>query len=130
MAEQISRELEKRAVRACRAAPLFARITDGVLAGVRRALGVPEQAEPDVEQEFSALRARLEQQYTAEFERLFAALLTQQLGRATSVVLSALECELVQAYLAVAEQIDADVSALVPEYIAGVGAALSSPARG
>jgi hypothetical protein len=51
----------------------------------------------------------------------------QQLGNATSVVLGALESEPVQQYLSVAEQIDADVHALLRELSGGIGAALGAP---
>lgn len=119
--------VEARAVRACQMAPVFARMADGVVHGVRRALGVPDHAEPEVEQELRALRSSFDEQYRPEFERLFGALLVQQLGHATSVVLGALESEPVQQYLAVAEQIDADILALLRELSGGIGAALSPP---
>jgi hypothetical protein len=124
--EASQRLLEARAVRACNVAPVFGRMADGVILGVRRALGVPDQAEPEVEQELRALRGSFDEQYRPEFDRLYATLLVQQLGNATSVVLAALESEPVQQYLAVAEQIDTDIHGLLRELSGGIGAALAS----
>ena len=124
---QISREtLEARAVRLTRAVPLFDGIADDLIINVRRAMGVPEQAEPEVEGEFAALRRTFEQQFFPEFSKMYAALLLQQLGSATSVVLRALEGAPVQAYLAVAQQVEADINGVLRECAASISAALSS----
>lgn len=124
---QTSREtLEARAVRLTRAAPLFDSVADQLIISVRRAMGVPDQAEPEVEGEFAALRETFNQQFLPEFSKMYATLLLQQLGSATSVVLRALEGAPAQAYLGVAQQIEADVNTALREYVASIAAALSS----
>jgi hypothetical protein len=122
--------LETRTVRACRAAPLFDRAADQLIASVRQAMGVPEQAEAEVEQEFAGLRATIVAQFLPEFRKFYTGLLLQQLGPAASVVLGALENEPVQAYLAAAEQIEVGVNAALRELTGAISAALSAPAQG
>src|SRR5687768_4287880 len=41
----------------CHAAVIFDRVADGLIVQVRRAMNVPEQADPDMEEELAALRA-------------------------------------------------------------------------
>jgi len=87
-------------------------------------MGVPDRAEPEVEQEFSALRATLDSFYP-EFTQLFSRHLFGYLGRAAPVVISSLESEPVQAYLRVAEGIDAEVNTTLRSFAVRIGAALS-----
>ncbi|HEU4582085.1 MAG TPA: hypothetical protein VFS67_27705 [Polyangiaceae bacterium] len=122
--------LQTRAVRICRAAPLLDRAADQLIASVRQAMGVPEHAEAEVEQEFAGLRATLQAQFLPEFGKIYTALLLQQLGAAASVVLRALESEPVQAYLAAAEPIEAAVNNALHELSGAVSAALSDPGQG
>jgi hypothetical protein len=125
--QTLQETFEARAVRLSHVAPLFARMADGMLLSWRRALGVPDHAEPEVERELAALRTLFDEQFLPEFCRLYADLLTQHLGPATSVVLGALESEPVQAYLAVLERMETDLSVLLREVRPGVQAALTVP---
>ena len=120
---------ETRAVRSSHVAPIFARAADGLVLSLRRAMGVPDKAEPEVEQEFAALRATLERQFRPEFDRMYAGLLKQYLGAASSVVVQALEDPSVQAYLAVSERIAGDVDTALRGCIARLEAILSPPAQ-
>lgn len=116
---------QTRAVRLSCATPRFERIADDVVSSIRRAMGVPDRAEPEVEQEFAALRATFDELYP-EFTQLFAGLLSRYLGAAAPVVLSSLESEPVQAYLQVADAIDAEVNATLRSFAARISEALSS----
>jgi hypothetical protein len=114
-----------RAVRLCCASSRFERIADDLVSSVRRSMGVPDRAEPEVEQEFAALRGSLDAFYP-EFTQLFAGLLSGYLGPATKVVLSSLDSEPVQAYLRVADSIDAEINASLRSFVTRIGVALSS----
>jgi hypothetical protein len=119
-----------RAVRLSCASPTFERIADGLVWQVRRAMGVPDRAEPEVELEFAGLRQTLDAFYP-EFTQIYANLLSSYLGNAASVALASLESEAVQAYLRVAGQIDADVHAALKDYAARIALALNAtPAPG
>ena len=87
-------------------------------------MGVPDRAEPEVEQEFAALRATFDEFYP-EFTQLFAGVLSRYLGAAAPVVISSLESEPVQAYLQVADAIDAEVNASLRSFAARISEALS-----
>lgn len=117
--------LQTRAVRLSCATLRFERIADDLVFSVRRAMGVPDRAEPEVEQEFAALRASLDEFYP-EFTQLFAGLLSRYLGSAAPVVIASLESEPVQAYLQVADAIDADVHASLRSFVVHLEDALSS----
>jgi hypothetical protein len=116
---------QARAVRLGCAAPRFENMADDLVRSVRRAMGVPDRAEPDVEQEFAALRTTLDDFYP-EFTELFAELLHGYLGGAASVVVTSLESEPVQAYLQVADAIDAEVNATLRSLVARIAKALSA----
>ncbi|MEO8179446.1 MAG: hypothetical protein ABI895_11505 [Deltaproteobacteria bacterium] len=116
---------EARATRLSCATFQFQRTADVLVLQVRQAMGVPDQAEPEVEQEFRALRATLDDFYP-EFTRTFSGLLTRCLGQSSRVVLSSLECEPVQAYLRVADAIDLELAAALGSLAAKIEAALSS----
>jgi rhamnosyltransferase subunit B len=96
-------------VRIGHAGAIFERIADVLVARVRRAMAVPVQAEQDVESEFAALRARLDEHYPA-YDELFARLLAAHLGpdRADGVMES-LRSEALQRYLVAAPAIEADL---------------------
>jgi hypothetical protein len=66
---------------------------------------------------------------SSEFTRHYAGLLQQHLGAAPADVLVALENEDVQAYLAVVERVDADLAAVLREYLPRVKAAVTLPMR-
>lgn len=127
MNEIAQETLEHRVVRLSHAAPAFTRAADQLVLSLRRAMGVPDQAEPEVEQEFAALRTTIDQQFRPEFDRMYAGLLAQHLGHATSVVLNALEDASAQAYLAVSDRIGGDLDAALRGCIAEIEAALSPP---
>ncbi len=114
-----------RAVRLSCATPRFENIADDLVRSVRRAMGVPDRAEPDVEQEFAALRVTLDHFYP-EFAQLFSGLLSAHLGAAESVVLSSLESQPVQAYLQAADAIDAEVNACLRAFVSRIGTALGA----
>ncbi|MEO8179416.1 MAG: hypothetical protein ABI895_11350 [Deltaproteobacteria bacterium] len=116
---------EARAVRLSQVAPAFARMADGMLRSWRRALGVPDHADPEVERELAALRTTFDEQCLPDFCRHYAALLTQHLGTTSSVVLDALESEPAQDYLAVIERLETDLNVLLREYLPRVRAALN-----
>lgn len=117
--------LQARAVRLSCATPRFERIADDLVSSVRRAMGVPDRAEPEVEQEFAALRASLDAFYP-EFTQLFAALLSHYLGSTAPVVIASLESQPVQAYLEVADAIDADLRASLRSFVVRLEEALRS----
>src|SRR5688572_23596615 len=117
-----------RAVRLSHLAPAFARMADGMLLSWRRSLGVPDQAKAEVEAELTALRRMFDEQFLPEFQELYAALLEQHLGAACSGVLDALEDADVQIYLAAVEGVEAELAAVLREYLPRVKAALSPPA--
>jgi hypothetical protein len=118
---------ESRAVRLGGATPQFQRMADDLVRQVRRAMGVPDQAEPEVELEFAGLRQSLDAFYP-EFTKIFADLLASYLGHAGSVALTSLENEVVQAYVQVAEQIEDDVAVVLHGYVPRISAALSPDA--
>jgi hypothetical protein len=115
--------LESRAVRVTGATKQFERMGDELIHTLRRAMQVPDAAEPEVEQEFAALRESLDA-FQPEFTRIYGGMLSRCLGSSASVVLSSLESAPAQAYLEVADRIDADVNALVRAYLPDVAAAL------
>jgi hypothetical protein len=115
----------ERTVRLSHASRSFERIADDLVLSVRRAMGVPDRAEPEVEQEFAALRTTLEQQFYPEFAQAFARLLAGYLGSAAPVVLSSLESEPVQAYLQAVDAIDAEVHASLRSFVERISTALS-----
>jgi hypothetical protein len=118
---------EARTVRLSCAGSHFQRTADLLVLRVRRAMGVPDQAEVEVEQEFRALRASLDEFYP-EFTQIFSGLLTRCLGPSSSVVIASLDCEPVQAYLRVADAIDLEASEALRHLAADIAAALR-PAR-
>jgi hypothetical protein len=120
--------IESRAVRLSGAVPIFARVVGDLVLSLRRAMGVPDQAEPEVEAEFAALRATLDEQFRPEFDKMYAGLLAQHLGKASTVVLNALESAPVQAYLEAAGRIQLDVQAALREYAPKMASALTPSA--
>lgn len=121
---------EDRAVRLSHVAPVFARTANHLLLSLRRAMGVPDQAEPEVEQEFAALRASLDQQFRPEFDKMYAGLLAHYVGAANGVVLDALEDPSVQAYLAVSDRIGGELDAALRACVGRLEAILSPPVSG
>jgi hypothetical protein len=113
-----------RAVQLSRASDQFDRLTDGLLLDLRRAMGVPEHAEPEVEAEFATLRGKLSEMFHPEFVQMYGSLLARYLGPAASVVVNSLADEDVQAYLQVADAIEADfaiaLQALAPQLAAAL----------
>lgn len=129
--EEIAQETpEARAVRLSHAAPVFARAANQLVLSLRRAMGVPDQAEPEVEQEFAALRATLDQKYRPEFDNMYAGLLRHHLGAASGVVLDALEDSSVQAYLAISERLGGELEGALRACIARLETLLSQPVQG
>jgi hypothetical protein len=92
-----------------RAATLFDRIADDLIAGVRHAMGVPPRAEVEVEEEFAFLRASLNE-FLPEFRQLYGGLLVKHLGwEQLPEVLEGLESELAQRYLRAVQGIEAEL---------------------
>jgi hypothetical protein len=120
---------ETRAARLSCAALQFHRSADKLVSRVRRAMGVPDAAEEEVEREFCALRATLDDFYP-EFALGVSGLLTRCLGPASSVVISSLEDEPVQAYLRVADAIDTEAAATLRSLALEIAAALTSAPEG
>ena len=125
MDQTLQETFDARAVRLSQVARSFARMADGMLLSWRRALGVPEHAEPDVERELAALRTSFDEQFLPDFCRHYADLLKQHLGSTSSAVLDALESEPAQEYLAVIDRLEADLSLLLRGYLPHVKAALN-----
>jgi hypothetical protein len=121
--------LESRVVRLSQAAPKFGRIADELILKLRRAMGVPDQAEADVEEEFAALRSSLDEFYP-EFVKVYGGLLLHHLGGDASVVVPALESEPIQAYLQAADGMEAELSVTLKSLASSIGAALGSQPRG
>jgi hypothetical protein len=115
----------ERTVRLSHANPRFERIADDLVSSVRRAMGVPDRAEPEVEQEFAALRTTLDDFYP-EFAQAYARLLAGYLGSAAPVVVASLESEPVQAYLQAVDAIDAEVHASLRSLVGRISTALST----
>jgi hypothetical protein len=91
----------------------FLQAAAGVIAHLRKVMGVPEQADEDVEQEFAALRCELDQHFP-EFCKLFAGLLTRYIRREHQPqVFAALRREPVQRYLRAETEIEAGLRQLV-----------------
>jgi hypothetical protein len=128
LVEPLRETLGARAVRLSHLAPVFARMADGMLLGWRRSLGVPDQATPEVEAELTALRRMFDEQFLPEFQAFYAAVLEQHLGAGCSGVLDALENADVQAYLAVVENVEAELAAVLRGYLPRAQAALSPAA--
>lgn len=96
-------------VQITRAAVMFDQIADGLIAGVRHAMGVPPSADLEVEQEFAFLRASLDR-FLPEFRQLYGGLLVKHLGwEHVPQVLEALDAELAQRYLCAAQGIEAEL---------------------
>ncbi len=76
---------------------------DGIAArltlSVRRAMGVPDRADPEIEDEFRYLRSCLDD-FRSEYEAAFGSLLWKHLGEGAREALYALEAKPVQDYLA------------------------------
>ncbi|MEY4548650.1 MAG: hypothetical protein RL685_4845 [Pseudomonadota bacterium] len=125
LAQTLPETFEAQAVRLGHVAPLFARMADGMLLSWRRALGVPDHADAEVEGELAAVRKMFDEQFLPEFARLYAELLQRHLRAATSAVLVALADENVQGYLAVVDRVETDLAALLREYLPRMKAALS-----
>lgn len=119
--------LEQRVVRLSHVAPAFERAANQLVLSLRRAMGVPDQAEPEVEQEFATLRSTLDEQFRPEFDKMYASLCMHFLGPASSVVLNSLEDSAAQAYLAASERIAGDVGAALRAVMAELDALLSPP---
>ncbi|MET0414302.1 MAG: hypothetical protein ABW217_23525 [Polyangiaceae bacterium] len=93
-------------VRLVHADAIFARVADGLIKSVRLRMGVPDRADADVEEEFSALRKELDT-HIAEFSELFAGLLRQHVGdQHLGDVLTAMESPAAQRYLQAVGLID------------------------
>ena len=125
MDQTLQETFDARAVRLSQVARSFARMADGMLLSWRRALGVPEHAEPDVERELAALRTSFDEQFLPDFCTHYADLLKQHLGSTSSAVLDALESEPAQEYLAVIDRLEADLNLLLRGYLPRVKAALN-----
>ncbi len=65
---------------------------------VRRAMGVPDRAEPEIEEEFQYLRICLDD-FRPEYEVAFGSLLWKHLGEGAKEALYAVEAKPVQEYL-------------------------------
>jgi len=126
MTEPTLESLVSRTVRLSHVAPRFNAMADQLVLNLRRAMGVPDRAEDDVEQEFRALRGSLDA-FFPEFERIYSELLLAYVGRAAPVVLSRLENVDVQAYLRVADRIDAEIAQALQALLPRIGAALGTP---
>ena len=96
-------------------AAMFDRVASGLIVEVRRAMNVPEQADADVEEEFSSLRAEFDT-FLPEFQALFADLLIKHIGQAQlGEVLATLGTEVGQRYLQAAQRIEGELEQfLVP----------------
>lgn len=116
---------QSRALRLSCANSRFTSMADELVLSVRRAMGVPDRAEADVEEEFAALRTTLDD-FHPEFTQFFAELLSGYLGAAESVVLSSLESAPVQAYLQAADAIDAEVNACLRGFVTRIAGALGT----
>jgi len=93
----------------CNCAAIFDRVAGGLMVEVRKAMNVPEQADADVEEEFSSLRAEFDA-FLPEFQTLFTGLLIQHIGQAQlPEVLATLGTEGGQRYLQAAHRIEAEL---------------------
>ena len=115
-------------VQLTRAANIFDRVADGLVAQVRAAMAVPAQADAEIEQEFAALRAKLDA-FFPEFRELFGSLLVRHVGQEhLPAVLAGLSTEPAQHYLRAASKIDEEMQAqmaqLSQSMLAAVQAAL------
>lgn len=96
-------------VQITRAASIFDRIADDLIAGVRHAMGVPLRADVEVEEEFAFLRASLNE-FLPEFRQLYGGLLVKHLGwEQVPEVLEGLESEVAQRYLGAVQGIEAEL---------------------
>jgi hypothetical protein len=92
-----------------RASGMFDQIADGLIAGVRHAVGVPVHADLEVEQEFAFLRASLDE-FFPDFQQLYGGLLVQHLGwEHVPELLECLGSDLAQRYLAAAQGIEEEL---------------------
>jgi hypothetical protein len=113
-------------VQLTRAASIFDRVADGLVARVRGAMAVPEQADADIEQEFTALRAKLDA-FFPEFRELFAGLLVRHVGEEElPLVLSGLSSEVAQRYFRATGKIEADMQLQLVELSQRMGVALQN----
>jgi hypothetical protein len=106
------------------AAHHFDHIASGLIARLRRALGVPDSAEADVEQEFVQLRSTLDGFYP-EFTRMYGELLLNYLGGDASVVCPTLSSPGLQAFLEAAPAIQADLSQALLSLVPSIERALT-----
>jgi len=92
-----------------RATVMFDQIADGLIAGVRHAMGVPVHADDEVEQEFAFLRTSLDE-FFPEFEQLYGGLLVKHLGwEHVPELLETLGSDLAQRYLGAAQGIEEEL---------------------
>ena len=119
-------DLELSATSLCGAQSIFQGMADDLVLRIRSAIGVPQRAEDDVEQEFAALRATFDE-FFPEFAKIFGGTLDAFLGGALPLIVPALEDESVQAYIRVANAIDAETVTMLQAMSKPLKAALGSP---
>lgn len=111
---QEDRTLYERAVQVTRASVLFDATANQLLERVRRAMGIPANADAATEGAMLSLREKLDAHFP-EFCELYGALLLEQLGPDAVRILDGLAEEDLQIYFRAAEAVRRELRAALPE---------------